>query len=241
MLLGVPSALAIDDFTDVPTAHPFHSDIAAMKDTWTMSGKTCVPPGTPPTYCPSENITREAMAAFMRRGIGRIDMDNTVNATDIPLGVFMAVQLHNEAMLVGGIAGNQYVKAVGWLNIETADNLSGECEVAARLVQDKGQPDQVLSSETLAELGVGDADQTVHVSWVFAAPSGSHSYALDAHNVNLTCADAGANNVIEVSEAVVIVETFPLNQDGFSDTFPPGPELGESEGTAVGSSSPNEP
>jgi len=70
--LGVPAAFAIHDFTDVPNANPFHDDIAAIKRAGITTGKTCVPPGTPPTYCPTEPITREAMAAFVHRGLGRV-------------------------------------------------------------------------------------------------------------------------------------------------------------------------
>jgi hypothetical protein len=71
LVVSVPLALAIHDFTDVPDANPFHADIAAIKRAAITSGKTCDPPGTPPTYCPGEPITREAMAAFVHRGFGR--------------------------------------------------------------------------------------------------------------------------------------------------------------------------
>lgn len=72
VLVGVPTALAIHDFSDVPDGNPFHDDIAAIKRAGITTGKTCDPPGTPPTYCPGEPITREAMAAFVHRGFGRV-------------------------------------------------------------------------------------------------------------------------------------------------------------------------
>jgi len=72
LAVGVPGALAIHDYTDVPDSNPFHEDIAAVKRAGITTGKTCDPPGTPPTYCPSEPITREAMAAFVHRGFGRV-------------------------------------------------------------------------------------------------------------------------------------------------------------------------
>ena len=103
LVVAVPIAWASHDFTDVPTGHPFHDDIAAVKDAGITAGKTCVPPGTPPTYCPSENITREAMAAFVRRGVGRIDMDSTVNAPDIPISGSAFTTLLTESMVVGGV------------------------------------------------------------------------------------------------------------------------------------------
>ena len=72
LVFGVAGALAIHDYTDVPDASPFHGDIAAIKRAGITGGKTCAPPGTPPTYCPGEPITREAMAAFVHRGFGRV-------------------------------------------------------------------------------------------------------------------------------------------------------------------------
>ena len=74
-VIAVPMALASDIFTDVGDANPFHNDIGAVFRAGITAGKTCVPPGTPPTYCPQEGITREAMAAFVHRGFGRVAGD----------------------------------------------------------------------------------------------------------------------------------------------------------------------
>jgi len=72
LVVGVPIALASHQFTDVPDSSPFHGDISAIAAAGITTGKTCVPPGTPPTYCPDETVTRQAMAAFMHRGFGRV-------------------------------------------------------------------------------------------------------------------------------------------------------------------------
>jgi hypothetical protein len=72
LVIGVPLAYASDLFTDVPDANPFHNAIGAIARAGITTGKTCVPPTTPPTYCPEEFVTREAMAAFMHRGYGRV-------------------------------------------------------------------------------------------------------------------------------------------------------------------------
>lgn len=243
VLLGVPSALAIHDFTDVPNSSPFHTDISAMKSTGITAGKTCVPPGTPPTYCPGESISREAMAAFMRRGIGRTDMDTTANAPDLPLGGgFVWVEVEEEDVTVGGVAGDQYVKVDGWFTIQTTDNLNaGECELEARLIKDVGTANEVISSSVNDEVPLGDGDQTTHHTWLFAAPSGSHNFSLQARSFNSTCADAGADNTMEVSNATVIVQTFALNDGGTSDPFPPGAELGETSTSSTGANGAKEP
>jgi hypothetical protein len=241
-VLAVPVAFASHQFTDVPTAHPFHADISAVKNTGITAGKTCVPPGTPPTYCPGESITREAMAAFLRRGLGRIDMDDTANAPDIAIeGTFGTTNLLTEDLQVGGVAGAQYVRAEGWFTIETDDNITSNCEVEARIVQDIGTANVVTSRDVFADISDsdGDVDQTVYVSWVFAAPSGDHTYTLQAgeHRV---CNDTSVDNVLELSSAMVSAQSFPLNQIGDSDPFPPGQEPGESAGTAPSGSGPKE-
>ena len=221
LVVAVPLAWASHDFTDVPTAHPFHDDIAAVKDAGITAGKTCVPPGTPPTYCPSESITREAMAAFIRRGVGRIDMDQTANAPDIPISGSAFTSLLTETMVVGGSAGNQYVKVEGWYTVDTDDNITTDCELETRVVHDLGQGDQIIGLSSFDDLNTGDVDQTLRIAFAFPAPSGSHSYTLQGRWFGGTCNDA--DDLVEIHEAVLIVETFPLNQSGFSDPGALGP------------------
>jgi hypothetical protein len=63
--LGIPIAvIATDAFTDVPESNVFHSSITWMKDNEVTLG--CNPPDND-EYCPSDTVTREQMAAFMRR------------------------------------------------------------------------------------------------------------------------------------------------------------------------------
>lgn len=63
-LLAFPAGLVLasHSFSDVPDSHPFHADIAAVKDS-----------GVSPTgcgggkFCPEDNVTRGQMAAFLNR------------------------------------------------------------------------------------------------------------------------------------------------------------------------------
>lgn len=57
-------AMAADDFSDVPDSHPFHDDIGWLADSGVANG---FPDGT---YHPSDPVTRQAMAAFLRRLAG---------------------------------------------------------------------------------------------------------------------------------------------------------------------------
>ncbi len=68
-------ALANHDFSDVPDSNPFHGDISAIAD----AGVTFGCGGG--NYCPSANVTREQMAAFMNR-LGALSVGKTpvVNA-----------------------------------------------------------------------------------------------------------------------------------------------------------------
>ncbi|MDH4116040.1 MAG: S-layer homology domain-containing protein [Acidimicrobiia bacterium] len=64
-LLVVPATVwAIDRFTDVPDSNVFHDDITWLADAGVTLG--CNPPDNT-QFCPSDNVTREQMAAFMRR------------------------------------------------------------------------------------------------------------------------------------------------------------------------------
>ncbi len=57
-------AFAADQFTDVPDTNTFHDDITWLADVGVTKG--CNPP-TNDLFCPGDNVTREQMAAFMRR------------------------------------------------------------------------------------------------------------------------------------------------------------------------------
>lgn len=57
-------AFAGDRFSDVPTGHVFHDDIAAIADAGVTLG--CNPPANT-AFCPGDGVTRGQMAAFLNR------------------------------------------------------------------------------------------------------------------------------------------------------------------------------
>jgi hypothetical protein len=64
-MLLIPAAVyASHQFTDVPDSNQFHNSIDWMKDNNITVG--CNPPANT-RYCPSDNVTRGQMAAFMKR------------------------------------------------------------------------------------------------------------------------------------------------------------------------------
>ena len=63
-VLAPVAAMASHQFTDVPDSNIFHADIAWLADNGVTLG--CNPPAND-QFCPSNNVTREQMAAFMKR------------------------------------------------------------------------------------------------------------------------------------------------------------------------------
>lgn len=78
-------------FGDVPHTAQFHSEINEIGGAGITTGCTA---GTPPNYCPDDNVSRKAMAAFMSRGFGRLLQNSAqftlaagdTNATDFTFG-----------------------------------------------------------------------------------------------------------------------------------------------------------
>jgi hypothetical protein len=64
MIVAPITAYAADRFTDVPNTNTFHNDISWLADADVTKG--CNPPANT-QYCPSDNVTRGQMAAFLRR------------------------------------------------------------------------------------------------------------------------------------------------------------------------------
>jgi hypothetical protein len=66
-------AVASHDFADVPDSNIFHADISALVDSGVTSG--C----GGGNYCPSANVTREQMAAFLNRLGALVHREAAVN------------------------------------------------------------------------------------------------------------------------------------------------------------------
>lgn len=64
LVVAPAAAIAGDRFLDVPGSNTFHTDIGWMADNGVTRG--CNPPSNN-RYCPKDNVTREQMAAFIRR------------------------------------------------------------------------------------------------------------------------------------------------------------------------------
>ncbi len=72
-------AIASERFTDVPDTNIFHDDISWLADTGVTKG--CNPPDND-EFCPKEAVTREQMAAFMRRFADYLETQGTASNAD---------------------------------------------------------------------------------------------------------------------------------------------------------------
>jgi len=172
LVVAVPVALASHDFTDVPDSSPFHGDISAVKGAGITSGKTCVPPGTPPTYCPTEVVNRQSMAAFIHRGFGRAGAGaGGVTLTELdPLADIAVV-----TVAVGGVAGGtQMVVLNGSIygEIQPAD-AGCPCETAYQVSQDGGGATFGGYFTNTPNFASGFNTEGGAVSTVVAVPSGT--------------------------------------------------------------------
>ena len=69
LLLSAPAVvLASHQFPDVPDEHPFHDEIGAIAEAGITAGFG------DGGYHPADPVTRQAMAAFMQRGFGRVGL-----------------------------------------------------------------------------------------------------------------------------------------------------------------------
>jgi hypothetical protein len=94
---GPLAVLASHSFSDVPSGHTFHGDIARVYEARITAG--C----SPTTYCPDDAVTRGQMAAFLQRTGGRIGISPVPGAA-IPLSGSYTV-LNTVQIRAGNVPG----------------------------------------------------------------------------------------------------------------------------------------
>lgn len=165
LILALPAiAIASHQFSDVPTSSPFHTNIARLVGSGITAG--C---GSG-RFCPKATVTREQMAAFMSRGLGRAALGtgtiSMADAADFYVGTVR--------IAIGGASGGTGFATVS-ADVNAVTDVPGlcPCRGSAFLVDLATGARSNTSVITLADDGFGDniwSDNGV-VSWVFAAPS----------------------------------------------------------------------
>ena len=216
LVLAVPLAWASHQFTDVPDGHQFHTEIAAIAGAGITGGKTCAPPGTPPTYCPTENVNRQAMAAFLHRGLSRVAYSNAVadatieSSDDWPTDVMVA----DIDIDVGGVGADvtQFVEITADVSVgDLPDTFLTTPYFLYFYLAEGDQSDGANRSVTFTQR-IRDAEienDTVSISWVRPAAPGPHTYKLHAFTTE-------AQAVANVTALALTATTHPFGSTGGS-------------------------
>lgn len=92
-------SIAADRFTDVPNSNTFHDDITWLADQGVTRG--CNPPQNT-RFCPDDPVTREQMAAFMRRFAG-------------------SLQASSKPLLVGTEGSSRLLSDDSWVTLDSVN------------------------------------------------------------------------------------------------------------------------
>jgi hypothetical protein len=167
-MLAIAVPVAFATFTDVPPSNPFYDDINAIQGAGITSG--C----GGGNFCPTDNITRQAEAAFVHRAGARVangsygNQDLTTAFAD--LGVL--------TINTGGVAGHTgFVKIDANPQIFTFGSTGCPCVGEFRLLED----------------GVGDI--TPDHNWTQINEVSSAGYAIDAGSLTTAVAVPTATTV----------------------------------------------
>jgi hypothetical protein len=160
-LLLPATAMANHIFSDVPTTMTGHSAIEALYDARVTGGCSAT------TYCPTAAVTREQMALFLQRGLGRV----TFSSDQIADAVTDVDTVQNSVVLrTGGTAGGtQFIKA----DVSYSGNVTGitgcPCNVIVFLSASSGGSSDGIAT-TVDSLGFFSGSAT----FAFGAPTGSN-------------------------------------------------------------------
>ncbi|GBE24608.1 hypothetical protein BMS3Bbin02_00883 [bacterium BMS3Bbin02] len=186
-ILAPVVVIAADKFIDVPASNTFHSDIAWLADNGVTQG--CNPPAND-RFCPSDNVTREQMAAFMKRlatgqavDAGTLEGNSAGDLTSDVYSVYhdAAVQIPGTTSpkkvleLTGLPAGSYLIIGKTYLRKQGSGGQGVTCELVAG-----ADFDRVLATVD----GYNHLPATLTVL---------HTFAADNSSVQLNCEDFGAD------------------------------------------------
>src|SRR5919106_1841806 len=131
LAIGVPVAWASHDFADVPDGQQFHDQISAIKDAGITTG--C----GGGNYCPDDFVRRDAMAAFMHRGYGRVAEESFAEVAipldyNVPGGAVATVDI-TPGIPASAPDANGFIKADAVIEISRVDAVGCPCTYVADL------------------------------------------------------------------------------------------------------------
>jgi hypothetical protein len=186
LTLALPLAVfASHQFTDVPDSNQFHNSIDWMKDNNITVG--CNPPANT-RYCPSDNVTRGQMAAFMKRlGDRSVATSNThdwfggsnitLSATGTRIAETSITAPAAGSLLLIGAAGVGNSTTGGslfsvWLQVD-----DGPCVIASA-----SPANFVPGAVTYASPATAQEDASTSVTGLVAVTAGAHTVTLCGAN-----------------------------------------------------------
>jgi hypothetical protein len=178
LAVAVPVAWASDLFGDVPNSNPFHDDIGAIAKAGVTKGCSAT---TPPNYCPGDNVTREAMAAFMHRGFGRVgaEVGNNAPVTGTGPPTVLVTQQITVGLPSGALAGaTGFILGTGTVSLKMTDTTGCPCTYRVFLTLD----------------GTGQFSQSGYVTF----PSGSDNALVSAATTGVAAVTTSGVHTVEV-------------------------------------------
>jgi hypothetical protein len=196
LMLALPVMVsASHQFTDVPTSHTFHSAISKLYGARLTTGCSAT------RFCPSADVTRGQMAAFLARGLGRGAGDVGFAEDDwasLDGGGLTSVDLLHG----GGAGGTAHVLATATVLAYTDETGVCPCELAVWIVNaDTGEESaptyQIISGAERAPVDGTNPryyETTVSISHLFTVASGvTNTYVL-AGDVTTTASPTPASH-----------------------------------------------
>lgn len=197
---GIVLARGLSDiFTDVPNTNQFHDDIGAIARAGVTTGCGAS------VYCPNDNVTREAMAAFMHRGFGRVTR-RTIGGFTLAAGyITVGAESITVGLPPGSLAGAAgFVQADGYLQLHTVNATGCPCILEAFTNLD-GLPMTSLTSITTIPAG-GDTWAMLPITGVRAVTTSG------VHTVNLNARASGTSSW--TANAELVASYFPFGGTG---------------------------
>jgi hypothetical protein len=218
LLLAPPAiVLASHQFTDVPTGNPFHDEIEAITEAGITGGFN------DGTYRPADAVTRQAMAAFMERGMGHHAMSfgGTPLTLSLNPGPFesnaLGVPVRDVTITVPGVtnafAPQQIVYLHGRVALESAMSTATygcPCTFDA-VIRDESTDFIFLPQyQTFESTSSGIHLYSFDIDAFFEAAPGPHTYTLE---VGLFARDGTTNGAAFGFDdtTTLIATTFPFS------------------------------
>ena len=221
LLLTVPAvALASHQFPDVPTGHPFHAEIHAIAEAGITAG--FMDGG----YHPSDPVTRQAMAAFMQRGFGRVGQ----SSNGLPITSSFNVGLGSPATPCCTAVSALTIKVPGATNpfvplqmvyvagrvtfYDYMDSVDGcPCEFGARVLDTTNLGSSTINYQTFYSPSPITMRYSVDVDAVFAAPPGSRTFQLEVF-LNYRYSSTNAATFVLDASSTLTAMTVPFGPSG---------------------------